>query len=442
VATYRTSPSQGDMEDWFPLEGFWYSRIWAQMMRQISRRGEDIGVTCNWRNVLNPGSAVQYPEDDFLVGHAGNKHDLAKAYMEQFFSTLNTICEESLGEDCKLWFYAPNEGSLVYCTNLDAAKPMTFTGPSVPSDLRGWKSLMVNLRTVVDALDRQKTMFPIPHPAALYTLQYGSVSYVHTGDFGESSGTAVYDSGTGGPYTSGSTWGRPGYYLDTSVAADCPTSGGGASGIEDGKVGVICDYRVRILNEGGGASSEFFGGPDTDTSPALNLWRARAEAQKTQELHFDADDWAEYLETYGLPDDVEVPVEVILLNSFEGAPFDEANADGAAATVTLSVDEVSDSGAGYAPGGGGPVATKTVKFIGGSVTVVLGIEWAAAAPLKAWKTVASGGLLRGEWAGEDSWLYDSGWDEDVQRAGRRMIFTPNLTFGTPVPLDACDLELL
>jgi hypothetical protein len=173
MATYRAAPSNSSMESWYPLLAFFYADVWAQMMRQISRRAEDVGITCDWRNVLvNPGAPEQYPADNFLVSVTGAPPmKVAQVYLEQMVSTLETVCETQLLDDCKLWFFAPNEGSLVYCSGLDGVVPMNFGAPTLPGDRRGWKEIFTNMRTVIDALDRQKTIFPIPHPATLYTLQ-------------------------------------------------------------------------------------------------------------------------------------------------------------------------------------------------------------------------------------------------------------------------------
>lgn len=312
MATYRAASSNGSMEAWYPLEGFFFAGVWAQMMRQISRRGADVGVTCNWRNVLvNPGSAVQYPGDDFLVGLSGaTPMKVAEVYLEQIFSTLETVCEAQLLEDCKLWFFAPNEGSLVYCSGLDGTAPMNFGVPSLPGDRRDWKSIFTNLRTVVDALDRQKTVFPIPHPGTLYALQVSRTRTYSKFGYWESpdvvAGTAKHsvlvtrDDFPESEFPNGA-----GYCLDVEADHDFP--GWGALDEDAGylstygpnpPMGFVCiaapHYRWPIM--GGGA----IGVVNASASGTwTRCWRGCGRVDLEDTYSFDADDWAEFEGLYG-----------------------------------------------------------------------------------------------------------------------------------------------
>ena len=267
-----------------------------------------MGVTCNWRNVLvNPGSAVQYPGDDFLVGLTGaTPMKVAEVYLEQIFSTLETVCEAQLLEDCKLWFFAPNEGSLVYCSGLDGVAPMSFGVPTLPGDRRDWKAIFTNLRTVVDALDRQKTVFPIPHPGTLYTLQvsrtrtYSKFGYWESPDvvagIAQTEDMPELEDFPDSTYpTSG------GYALD--MEEDHAFPGWAAldedAGFSDFRLGLkAIGLRHYRIDEGFGAYSLLAVNASSSGS-WRRCWQGCGQVDDVSTYSFSEADWADFVATYG-----------------------------------------------------------------------------------------------------------------------------------------------
>lgn len=303
MATYVAAGSNGEMEGWYALGAFAESRIWAQMMRQISRRGEDVGVTCNWRNgLVNPGAAVQYPEDDFLVGLAADPLAVGKEYMEQIFGTLEEVCEASHEVDCKIWFFAPNEGSLPYCSGLDGTVPMGFTLPTLVADRREWKEWMTKMREVIDALDRLKTVWPIPHPGTLYTLEYDSdVTY---SKMGYQIGAHPISGATTIAKPSGATGAEidyyddgPGYRLDPGEEEPfLGWDGLDGTDVTGFLTGLFVDpvYRYPEYGPAFGTVS------DTADGVKMAAWAGVGKATNSLTgVKFSDADWAEFVATYG-----------------------------------------------------------------------------------------------------------------------------------------------
>jgi hypothetical protein len=289
------------MESWYPLGAFVESRIWAQLMRQISRRAADVGIICNWRNgLVNPGAAVQYPDDDFLVGLSEHPITVCQEYMEQIFGTLEDVCEATYLEDCKLWFFAPNEGTLPFCSGLDGVEPMVFTQPTLVEDRRKWKNWMTRMRQVVDALDRLKTVWPIPHPATLYALQTTQTYTYDNQGWLMGSPVVVRDGRPAGFYDNGAPWPEypdDGYCLDVEDDYEFPgwdsLDGTNLGGSSYSRLKLICPYRFPAYPYHWGAVSE------TDTDTELRAWGGIGKVTVNRTQKFTDEDWAEFVATYG-----------------------------------------------------------------------------------------------------------------------------------------------
>lgn len=304
MATYAAAGSNGSMESWYPLVGFVESRIWAQMMRQISRRAADVGITCNWRNgVVNPGTAVQYPTDDFLVGLAADPLAVCHEYMEQIFGTLEDVCEAQFLDDCKLWFFAPNEASLPYCSGLDGTAPMTFTVPTLVEDRTKWKEWMTKMRQVVNALDRLKTVWPIPNPLTLYSLVTDTTRTI--ANYGYIEETSI--SGAARPAGSWEDVGEPfptsgaGYCLDedndyTFPGWDSLSPSGDSRFNRPGDSVLFLEslYHYPVYAGGGpyAVSSSSSGAP-------FRTWAGVGKVTYSGTAKFSDEDWDDFVATYG-----------------------------------------------------------------------------------------------------------------------------------------------
>jgi hypothetical protein len=350
--TYRTSPSQAEFESWYALRGWGFSKIWAQMMRQISLRGEDIGITCDWRSPYVTGGAVlQYPADDVLVGVSAHWEDVIQWYMQEFVDQLNLICESELHVDCHRWYYAPNESTLPYCTNLDEPFPMVFTGPTLSEDLRKWKEWMTKLREVVTALDRQRSNFPIPHPL-------DECTWTITPSYTYGPGSLLYETPS---YDDSDALGKGvGYRLKPHLS-EYPFPGfSGTGGFDyegwDARCGVLCKLRQRTGPPLTIAPPDYLGAVYPTDADQL-CWDCREKVTTTWTIELDAGDWETFKATYGVDDTAVFPFSLDVNWTgpgwFGGDPFRDFN--GLSFETNEGVDEGNFTVEGQLSGGSGSV---------------------------------------------------------------------------------------
>lgn len=329
MPSYSTPASNASMEAWYPLSGLWFSRIWAQTMRQISRRCADMNITCNWRSSVNTGAPVQYPADDFMLGCTGFAREAGNIYLGKMLDYLEQACEASKVVDCKKYYFAPSV-NIPYAGPEDGAQPMIFTAPAWDDTIQDkpwpyvgsyWKEIMGNIRAVVDGLNRLKTMQPIPHPGLLYDLVVLSTSesyedaYTYTG--ADNVVAADEEWYVDAPTPSFNL--VEGYRIEKETAGlmPLPTSGTPFTPTGNKRLELECNTKVSYNISGypDGAPEDNLPDRfplDTVSSGTNQLvsWTVIRKFTRTRTIGFSSTNWAAYKAAYGVTDTMQIPVYV------------------------------------------------------------------------------------------------------------------------------------